>query len=257
VRLPEALYIARSGPVESSAQGLVREAGVRSPWSLFKEQAVKGKFVIGVLAAVALLSVVAVAQEVPKVELAGGYSYLNFHPGTSIITSQNFNGGGGAAVFNFSNWFGIKADFMGYAVGTGWTKKLIDLGYPVTGSASGNLFTYMFGPQIKKHSGKLQPFAEGLFGAGHSNGYASVLRCLGGNDSTSCNLRSGNGNNNAFAMEWGGGLDWAVSPKVQIRPVEVDYLFTNFSSNHIAKVANSQNSFKYFAGVNFTFGGGK
>src|SRR5215831_1165207 len=201
------------------------------------------------------LSVTVIAQDIPKIELTGGYSYVNFHPGTSQITSQNFNGGGGAFVYNLTNLIGIKADFQGYAVGTGWTKKLIDAGYPVTGSASGNMFTYMFGPQFKMHSGKFQPFAEGLFGAAHSNGFATVLRCISGNDSSSCNLANGHGNNNAFAMEFGGGLDIAVSKHVQIRPVEVDYLYTNFSSNHVAHIANSQNSFKYFAGVNFTLGG--
>jgi opacity protein-like surface antigen len=198
----------------------------------------------------------AIAQDVPKVELAGGYSYVNFHPGLSVITSQNLNGGGGAAVFNITPLIGIKADFMGYAVGTGWTQKLINAGFPVTGSASGNLFTYMFGPQIKIHRGKFQPFGEGLFGAAHSNGYATILRCISGNNPTDCNLKStsGTGNNNAFAMEWGGGLDIKLSRHVQFRPVEVDYLYTNFSSNHIARISNSQNSFKYFVGVNFTLG---
>lgn len=209
-----------------------------------------------VLIAVGLMcTAAAVAQDVPKFELTGGYSYVNFHPGLSQITSQNMNGGGGAFVYNLTNLIGIKADFMGYAVGSGWTNKLINAGYPVTGSASGNMFTYMFGPQIKKHSGKFQPFGEALFGAAHSNGYATILRCISGNDSPSCNLKSGNGNNNAFAMEYGGGLDYALTPHIQIRPVEVDYLYTNFSSNHVAHIANSQNSFKYFAGVNFTFGG--
>jgi hypothetical protein len=56
-------------------------------------------------------------------------------------------------------------------------------------------------------------------------------------------------------MESGGGLDIVLSNKVQIRPVEVDYLHTNLSSNHVAHIANSQNSFKYFAGINFTLGG--
>ena len=207
------------------------------------------------IAAALLFAVAAVAQDIPKFELTGGYSYVNFHPGLSQITSQNMNGGGGAFVYNLTHLIGIKADFMGYAVGSGWTNKLINAGYPVTGSASGNMFTYMFGPQIKKHSGKFQPFGEALFGAAHSNGYATILGCISGNDSTSCNLKSGNGNNNAFAMEYGGGLDYALTPHVQIRPVEVDYLYTNFSSNHVAHIANSQNSFKYFAGVNFTFGG--
>lgn len=215
----------------------------------------KNRIPVTIAAVLLVLSVSAIAQDIPKIELAGGYSYVNFHPGLSVITSQNFNGGGGAFVYNLTNLIGIKADFQGYAVGTGWTNKLINQGFPVTGSASGNMFTYMFGPQVKMHSGKFQPFAEGLFGAAHSNGYATILRCISGNDSTSCNLSNGNGNNNAFAMEWGGGLDIKVSNKLQIRPVEVDYLYTNFSSNHVAHIANSQNSFKYFAGVNFTLGG--
>jgi len=197
----------------------------------------------------------AIAQDVPKIELAGGYSYVNFHPGLSVITSQNMNGGGGAAVYNVTPLIGIKADFMGYAVGTGWTRKLINAGYPVSGSASGNLFTYMFGPQVKMHKSKYQIFGEGLFGAAHSNGYATILRCISGDNPSDCTLKNGNGNNNAFAMEWGGGLDIKLSKLVQVRPVEVDYLYTKFSSNRIAKISNSQNSFKYFAGVNFTFGG--
>ena len=201
-----------------------------------------------------VFTVGAIAQEIPRYELAAGYSYVNFNPNISQITSQNLNGGGGAAVFNLTRFIGIKADFMGYGGSTGWTNKLINQGFPVTGSASGNLFTYMFGPQVKKHSGKFQPFGEGLFGAAHSNGYASILHCISGNDPTSCNLANGHGNNNAFAMQWGGGLDIALSNHVQIRPVEVAYLYTNFSSKHIAHIANSQNNFKYFAGVNFTLG---
>jgi len=36
----------------------------------------------------------AIAQEIPRYELAGGYSYVNFNPNISQITSQNLNGGG-------------------------------------------------------------------------------------------------------------------------------------------------------------------
>ena len=214
----------------------------------------KKRIRITIKAVLLVLTVSAIAQEVPKIELAGGYSYVNFHPGLSVITSQNMNGGGGAFVYNLTPLIGIKADFMGYAVGTGWTKKLIDQGFPVTGSASGNLFTYMFGPQIKKHSGKFQPFGQGLFGAGHSNGYATILRCISSIYPVSGYLTCRPCTNNAHSMDMRGGLDIALSNHIQIRPVEVDYLYTNFSSNHVAHIANSQNSFKYFAGVNFTVG---
>ena len=47
-------------------------------------------------------------------------------------------------------------------------------------------------------------------------------------------------------MAFGGGVDIPVSPHVQIRPVEVDYLYTHFSANQISA---SQNNFKYSAGL--------
>ena len=204
---------------------------------------------ISVLGIVFLLTLVARAQgDYPKVELAGG----NINP--QVITGQNFNGGGGAFVYNFSSIFGLKADFMGYGGGTGWTRWLQTHGYNLTGSASGNAFTYLFGPQLKKHSGKFQPFGEELFGAFHSNGYGTVIGCL---QTGSCSSKSGNGNNNGFATEFGGGLDLAVSKHVQIRPVEVDYLYARFNANHIANYSAALNNFKYFGGINFTLGGGQ
>ena len=110
----------------------------------------------------------------------------------------------------------------------------------------------MFGPQIKKHSGKFQPFGEGLFGAFHSNGYGTLIHCI---ENDGCTSGSGNGNNNGFAMEFGGGLDIPISQHVQIRPVEVDYLYTHFGANHFAGYSAGQNNFKYVGGVNFTLGG--
>ncbi len=206
---------------------------------------------IYVLAFLSLVTMFSVAQEYPKVELTGGYSYVNFHPNLAPLTSQNMNGGGGAFVYNFTPLFGVKADFMGYAVGTGWTRQLQQLGYQGTASASGNMFTYMFGPQIKKHSGKFQPFGEALFGAAHSNGYATLARSL---QSGGLQILNANSNNNAFAMEFGGGLDIPLSAHIQIRPVEVDYLMTRFGYQNYSA---TQNNFKYFGGVNFTLGGAK
>jgi len=196
---------------------------------------------------VLLFSLASGAQQFPKVELAGGYSYVNFHPNVPGISDQNLNGGGGSFVYNLTNWFGIKADFMGYAFGSGWTRRLQELGY--IGSASGNLFTYQFGPQLKRHSGKFQPFIEALYGGAHSNGYASVLKAK--SDGT-YQLTGGGGNNNAFATELGGGLDIVLSKTVQIRPVEVDYQLTRFGYKTYSA---NQNNFKYFAGINFTLGG--
>lgn len=184
-------------------------------------------------------------QEFPTVEVAAGYSFVNVHPNLSPITSFNVNGGGGAFVYNLTPWIGIKADFFGYDAGSGFKNDIKKLG--VSGSASGNVFTYMFGPQIKMHSGKFQPFGEALFGAAHTNAYATILKDEG--------VLNGSGNNNGFAMAFGGGLDIPIGKTFQIRPVEVDYLGTHFGANHLTNYSAWQANFKYVAGVNFTFGG--
>ena len=188
-----------------------------------------------------------VAQDYPKVEVPLGFSFVNVHPNITKITSFNIFGGGGGVVYNFTPIIGIKADFMGYTQGNGLKSRLTNEGYTIFGDVQGNLFTYMFGPQFKKHSGRWQPFGEALFGAAHSNTFASLANTISGVHSTSSN-------NNAFAMAFGGGLDFVLGRNVQFRPVEVDYLYTRFGVNGTSYVGN-QNNFRYVGGLNFTFGG--
>src|SRR5271168_4958549 len=99
------------------------------------------------LSAGLLVGVCASAQDVPKVEVPVGFSFVNVHPNLDPITSFNVFGGGGQIDFNFGNYFGIKADFMGYTQGSGLRNQLEKHGF--VGAANGNVFTYMFGPQIK------------------------------------------------------------------------------------------------------------
>ena len=140
---------------------------------------------------------------------------------------------------------GIKADVQFYTQGSGVKNKLTEEGY-IAGQLSADFVTYMFGPQFKMHKGRLQPFGEALFGAAHSNEFAQILNDEGITNKSSMN--------NAFAMEFGGGLDFPITPHIQARPVEVDYLLTRFGVNGTTYTGN-QNNFKYSAGVNFTFGG--
>ena len=185
------------------------------------------------------------AQDVPKVEIPVGFSMINVHPNLTPITSFNVFGGGGQVNFNFGSVWGVKADLMGYTQGSGLKNQLHDLGY--AGQVNGNVFTYMFGPQIKKHSGTVQPFAEFLFGAAHTNAYTTILTAEG-------KLLSGSGSNNGFAMALGGGIDLKVARRLALRPVEVDYLLTHFTAHKINYSA-SQNNFRYVGGLNFLFGG--
>jgi hypothetical protein len=47
-------------------------------------------------------------------ELSANYSYMHYVP-VDNLPSINLNGGGGAAVLYFASFFGIKAEFQGYA----------------------------------------------------------------------------------------------------------------------------------------------
>ncbi len=190
-----------------------------------------------------ILALSAGAQDVPKVEIPVGFSMINVHPNLDPITSFNVFGGGGQVDFNFGNVFGIKADLFGYTQSSGLRNDLERHGF--AGAASGNLFTYMFGPQVKKHTGVFQPFGEALFGAAHTNAYATILTEEG-------RILNGSRDNNAFAFAAGGGIDLAVSKHIALRPVEVDYLLTRFGAG---SYHGDQNNFRYVGGLNFMFGG--
>ena len=182
-------------------------------------------------------------DSVPKIEVPVGFSFINVHPNLDPITSFNVFGGGGQFDVNFGRYLGIKADLMGYTQGSGLRNQLENHGF--AGQVSGNLFTYTFGPQIKKHTGRVQPFAEFLFGAAHTNSYAQAYDIIHG-------IVGGTRSNNGFAMNLGGGIDLKLSEHFSVRPVEVDYALTRFS---IQSYTANQNNFRYFGGLNFTFGG--
>lgn len=201
-----------------------------------------------------VLSASCFAQDTPKIEAGIDYSYAlwnpsNFPSGTTA-SGQHFgnghslNGGGGSLVFNFSSMIGIKADLQGYGSFTTTFNLLsVSPGQPSVFKASGNLFTYMVGPVVKLHEGRVRPFGEALFGGAHSNVYQNLSTAAGGA------FRAPS--NNAFAMAIGGGVDIALNSRVTFRPLEADYLVTRFGTSNFG--AGNQNSFRYVGGFVFTF----
>jgi hypothetical protein len=117
------------------------------------------------------------AQDYPKMEVALDYTLVHFVPAKSVLNTHNLNGGGGQFTYNLTKFLGIKADFQGY----GSQSQTITVprgpnvpNGPFTVNTNGNLFTYLFGPQIKYHA-RFAPFGEVLFGAAHSNVYSNVF----------------------------------------------------------------------------------
>jgi len=176
-----------------------------------------------VLGLVCLGSVAAAAQDVPKVDLFAGYSYVHTGPGISAA-AFNANGGVGSVAFNFNNWGGLVAEVGGVHV-----SKIGNA--DVDASAE----TFLAGPKISFFQrSHLSPFAQALFG---------VVRS-GPNFNPTANTHY------TFATSPGVGLDWNATRHIGIRLGQVDYLLMRIptSTNQV-----NWNNFRYSAGVLFRF----
>ena len=182
------------------------------------------------------------AQDNPKFEITGDYSLFRNNPSLgSVWNSQNLNGGGGDITYFFTSHYGIKADFQGYNNSTECPSSTSNF----TGCASGNLFTYLFGPVVKYRVGKFEPFGEVLFGGGHSYFYTNACN----NNSGLC---GGSPTTTAFTMAIGGGLDVPVTHHIAVRVFDVDYMPTRFTDNFLSG-NSTQNNFRFQTGVQFRF----
>jgi opacity protein-like surface antigen len=207
----------------------------------------------GIVVAVLLRGLAAWSQDYPKAEISIDYSFARFAAvdyetkNSGFYRAYNLNGAGGGVVFNFGRLFGLKAEFQDYASQTRQITLPPGNAYIPQGAVAnvpGNLFTYMIGPQIGKRYGNLHPYAHALAGGAHSNVYT--------NAGSQLNLaQSGlSPSSNAFAADAGVGLDIAVGRHLEIRPVEVSYLYTNFKD----PLSRGQHSWRYLAGVVFNIG---
>lgn len=181
------------------------------------------------------------AQDSPKVEVTGYYSYFRFNPENSgTLNSHSLNGGGGDVTFYFTKLIGIKAEFAGYQ-----GNKVTYTNGISSASATANLFTYNVGPVLEYRAGRLEPFGEALFGGAHSSFYGNLCRQL-----ATCVVN--NPSNNAFDFVLGGGIDIALTHSIGFRPVQADYVLTRFGNGFTSGNQN-QSNFRYQAGIQFRF----
>jgi len=161
------------------------------------------------------------AQDAPKAEVSGGFSYLR----SVELSSFNLYGWNAGFAGNMNRWFGVVGDFGGnYASpGTG-----------IFGSqgVSVKAHTFMFGPRFSyRGDGKLTMFTHALFGA--ARGSAGGFGVSAGDT--------------AFAMALGGGFDLRLTEAVALRAIQVDYLMTRFGGER-------QNNVRLVTGIVIRFG---
>jgi outer membrane protein with beta-barrel domain len=212
-----------------------------------------------VLLAVAfLIALPALAQEAPKVEITGDYTYLRFNATLPALNNRNLNGGGGDISFFLSPYFAGKAEFMFY----GSTDYTTTFGSPLvtaqgivpagTYSANGTMKTFLFGPVIKARRKHFEPFAEILFGLSHINAYANLSKVIALAPGSTFKVQ---GTQDPFTLAAGGGIDIPVSSVIAVRVAELDYVLTRLTNPLTS--TNNQNHFRYLGGLQFRIGGGK
>jgi opacity protein-like surface antigen len=168
------------------------------------------------------------AQETqtPKVEVGLNYSWLHVNS-ANYDFQRTGNGGSGYVEYNITHMIGLVADFGGYAnTRTGINDKAL---------------TYLFGPRFTWRHSRLNPYVQFLFGGAYA--------WSGPTDNTQ--------KQNAFATAAGGGLDIDLSRHVSIKPIQVEYLTTQFDSARLGGstqgFGDHQNDVRYSAGVVFKF----
>lgn len=164
---------------------------------------------------------------VPRYEISGGYSYIDFSPGSPFANFNN-QGGGGGFTFNATRYLGLTAEVDSYHFSRG-----IDNGSGTSTSAGGRLTTYLFGPRLNlRRFDHFVPFAEFLFGGAYSGGDALT----------------GNSSQSSAAMAAGGGIDVVITEHIAWRFAQIDYLMTNFSGDALG-ASSRQNNLRLGTGV--------
>ena len=150
---------------------------------------------VWVFPAILILCAAAQAQDVPRVEISGGYSFLDANLGGPTF---HLNGGYASATEDLNSWFGGRVEFNGYA-----------------GTLSGTSVTaqtIMYDPVFSyRRFDRITPYANVGLGAIHGSvGYLGISKSV---------FR--------FALTAGGGVDFNVNTRTAIR-VQADYLMSTF-----------------------------
>ncbi|HMD17413.1 MAG TPA: PDZ domain-containing protein [Terriglobales bacterium] len=192
------------------------------------------KLVRFALAALFLLGI-ASAQNIPEINVFGGYSYLNFdlpaNPSTGT-TSQRLamNGWDISVAVNLFHHIAVEGDFSGHSLSdcTG-----------ITGMNCSD-FSYMGGPRYTfgSRSGKITAFAHALVGRDSAD--------LPGSSGVSVS-------DSSVAVAAGGGVDyWVYRHMVGVQLGPIDYMYTRHLNSDAVP---SQDNIRVSAGVVFRFGG--
>ncbi len=157
----------------------------------------------------------------------------------------SFNGVNVSGVYNLTRYFGIKGDVSATYNSTTFSDNFN--GANVSVKSKNSLYNFLGGVQIKDNSneGVFKPFGHVLVGAGHARAKVSDFTC---SPAISCPVNpiidEDSFSETGFAGAIGGGLDFRINNRVQIRAIQIDY-------NPIRANGETQNNIRIGAGIVF------
>jgi hypothetical protein len=207
------------------------------------------------------MSGLALAQDFPKYEVFGGYSYMrsdlgnstswmgSYYNSDSVTGVSNGHGFEASFTYNLNKWFGIKGDFsthfstLNLDAKESWVDSYpSDYYYTYSyssvrkGSAKMRQYTYLFGPEfsLRKYE-RFRPFAHVL--VGFTTVDVNKLDVTEDNQWTTeysdgslysssheAYTTTGTVKGTSFAMTLGGGVDIKLSKSISLRIPQVDYI---------------------------------
>ena len=187
-----------------------------------------------VICSLMVFALIAQAQDKPKIEIFGGYSYLRADDNDDGV---NLNGWTASGTYNFNKWFGVKGDFSGHYGQYTLVPPSI-LAPPLDTHIKGDLNTYLFlgGPQFayREHDA-VQPFGHVLVGAARRHtevsGDAAARFAAAG-----INPNVFDSSDTSFAFVVGGGLDVKITKYLAWRAFQADYVLTTFEDQVFSPV---------------------
>jgi len=208
-----------------------------------------------------LFPLTVVAQETPKVEVFGGYSYLGLTEQSRVLLKAASLSGWNASVkLNVTPRIGLLADFSGNYGERGLTpytmNSLTTPGELMRVEAvPGDMrqHTFLFGPELRLlRRGRLSVNVRALMGVAHTNTLVLPLRepiqRPRGSPITERTFPSAS----TFAAAFGGSLDYRITDRLSYRIVQSEILLTRMGST--ASENWNQYNFRLSTGVVFTSG---
>jgi opacity protein-like surface antigen len=160
---------------------------------------------LGVLALLLAVPLIGQAQEIPRTETFGGYSYIRLD--ADLNNDQDLNGFNASFTYNLNQILGITGEISGNYGDTRVAGANADL----------NTYFFLFGPKFAfRGNSRVTPFAHVLLG---------VVRFdvdTGLRDTTTTQ----------FAVAVGGGVDFNITEKVALRVAQADYILTRLANSN-------------------------